>query len=565
MTHAESATRYCKDIASGKKPACRWIKLACKRHLSDLERSKTKAFPYRFDVEKAERACYFASIMPHVKGEWCFFDHETREWNTISLEPWQEFILASLFGWVKKTNGMRRFTKSSLYIPRKNAKSTLAACIGLFMFVADNEPGAEVFSGATSRKQAMEVFKTAWIMVKKCPGLAERYGITITGQTTPGPLVTEDGAKFEPVIGKPGDGASPHCSITDEYHEHPTSELVDTMTTGMGARRQPLSLIVSTAGSNLAGPCREDWKACESMLEAIDGFVDETHFAMIWTIDEAEAWDSEAALEMANPNWGISVNPEVILPALEVAKRDPREQAKFKTKHLNLWVQAKEAYYNIDQWDKLANKALKPEDFIEFPCYVGVDPASTHDLTALMQLFCLPEKRFALFGRYYLPEATINLPENQHYQTWVRGGWVTQTDGNVTDMTRLIDDADEMAVKFKVEELLTDPTRAYGIEQFMQAKGIPVVQYRQTILTMSEPMKHLDAMIRSGSIVHNGDPVLAWAISNVTGKADKKENVYPNKETPRNKIDPVIGALFCIGRAIVRPEVPAMAPGFSFY
>ena len=559
-SHYKDAEKYVAGVISGKIPACKWVKLACKRHVSDLERAKTKAFRWKFNVKQAERICNFAEMMPHVKGKWARKDPKTGEAKKLKLEPWQKFALCSLFGWVDKKTGFRRFTKCSFYIPRKNAKSTLASVIGWWFFIKDGEPGAEVYSGATSEKQAWEVFGPARRMAILEPDLVHELGVTVAARSLQAP----DGSKFEPIIGKPGDGASPHCAIIDEYHEHPTSELRDTMETGMGAREQPLSLIISTAGSNLAGPCREDWKNCETMLEGTEGFVDETHLAIIWTIDDDDDWTTEAALAKANPNWGVSVNPDVILPALAVARRDPRKQSAYLTKHLNKWVAARNAFFNIEEWNRLADPKIKPADFSEYPCILAADFASKHDLVALMQLFILPEKRYAIFGKYYLPETTINLPENQHYRTWKRGGWITETPGDITDLSFILEDAAQMVRDFQVEEMPSDPNRAWGIFPQMQAAGIPVVEYRNTVLTMSEPMKQLDAMIRAKTITHNGDPVLSWAVSNVTAKEDKKENVYPNKEDNRSKIDPVVASLFAIGRAMTRPEEGVASHGFSF-
>jgi phage terminase large subunit-like protein len=559
--HVSAAESYVSQVVSGEILSCKWLRLACERHLRDIESSKTDAFPYVFDPEKANRACAFMELLPHVKGKWAHLDPVTRKMQTVKLQPWQQFIICSIFGWVKKRDGKRRFHKARIYVPRKNGKSFFGAGVGIYMMTKDNEPGAEVYSGATTEKQAWEVFGPARQMAIKHPKLAPGLGITVNAQS----LVREkDNSKFLPVIGKPGDGASPHCAIIDEYHEHKTSELMDTMETGMGAREQPLSLVISTAGTNLAGPCREDWKACEQILENVPGFVDDSTFAIIWTIDDDDDWTTEESLQKANPNWGISVNPEVILPALAVAKRDPRKQSAFQTKHLNKWVAAKNAYFNSEDWQKLANPALKPEDLKEYPCILSADFASKHDLVALMQLFILPNKRYALFGKYYLPEDTIELPENQHYRTWKRAGWITETPGNITDLSYILEDAAQLVREYKVEEMPSDPNRAWGIFPQMQAAGIPVVEYRNTVLTMSEPMKQLDAWIRSGAIHHNGDPVLGWAISNVTAKEDKKENVYPNKEDNRSKIDPVVAALFAIGRAMTRPEEAVLAHGISF-
>lgn len=557
--HVFAAERYVSNVISGKIPVCKWVKLACLRHRRDMKAAESKKFTYVFDPSKAERTCKFLEKLPHTRGKWAEVDPITRKRPTIKLEDWQCFIVCSIFGWVKKSNGKRRFRKARIYVPRKNGKSIFGAGIGIYMLAADGEAGSEIYSGATSQKQAMEVFKTAWLMCRDTPDMLRHFGMTITGKTEPGPILLKDGSKFEPVIGKPGDGSSPHCAISDEFHEHSTAELIETMETGMGAREQPLSLVISTAGSNVAGPCREDWKACERILDNTGGFEDDTTFAIIYTIDTDDKWDSEKSLIKANPNWGVSIDPDGILAELKVARQSARKQSSFKTKYLNQWVTAKDGFYNISEWEKLGNPLLKREDFKESPSYLAGDLASKHDLVCLMQLFCLPDKRYAVFGKYYLPQATIDKPENQHYRNWKIAGWIEASGDEITDLESFKEDALAFCRDYNVEEFPFDPNRAWGVFPALEREGLPVVEYRNTILTMSEPMKELDALIRAGRIVHNGDPVLAWAISNVTGKIDHKENVYPNKESNANKIDPVVSILFALGRAMTREEQTAGA------
>jgi phage terminase large subunit-like protein len=525
-----------------------------------MEAAKTKAFPYVFDPEKANRACKFMEMLPHVKGKWALPDPKTRKMQTMNLEPWQAFVVCSIFGWVKRSTGKRRFHKARLYIPRKNGKSFFGAGIGLYMLAMDGEPGAEVYSGATSEKQAWEVFGPARQMALRFEALQKWLGVTVNAQSM---VIERDNSKFLPVIGKPGDGSSPHCAIIDEYHEHKTSELIDTMETGMGAREQPLSLVISTAGSDIAGPCREDWKACERILENTGGFDDDTTFCVIWTIDAGDQWDTEAALIKANPNWGISINAERILAELKVAQQSARKQSAFKTKYLNQWVTAKDGFFNVSEWEKLARPDIKPEDFKEYPCFLAGDLASKHDLVALMQLFCLPDRKYALFGKYYLPAATLDLPENQHYRNWQISGWIESAGDDVTDLDAFKADVLDLCRDYQVEEMPSDPNRAWGVFPALVKEGVPIVEYRNTVLMMSEPMKELDSLIRSGRIIHNGDPVLAWAIANTTGKLDKKDNVYPNKEAPQNKIDPVVAAIMAIGRAMLKEDAPA-GPAFAW-
>lgn len=428
------------------------------------------------------------------------------------------------------------------------------------MAFADDEPGAEVYSGATSEKQAWEVFRPAKEMSMAARDLIEGLEVTIAAQS----LVREyDHSRFLPIIGKPGDGASPHCAIIDEYHEHKTSELIDTMATGMGAREQPLELVISTAGADMAGPCREDWKACERLLENAGGFEDEQCFCIIYTIDQDDKWDCEEALRKANPNWNVSIIPDRLLAELKVAKQAARKQSAFKTKYLNLWVTAKEGYFNVLEWEMLA-RDIHREQFKEFPCFIAGDLASKHDLVALMQLFVLPDNRFAVFGKYFLPAAAIERPENQHYRVWQSKGLIEAAGEETVDYENYKDDARALCEAYQVVEFPYDPNRAWGVMTQLENEGLPVIEYRNTVLTMSEPMKELDALIRDGRIIHNGDPVLTWAMANVTGKEDKKENVYPNKEDKASKIDPVVSLLMALGRAMTHRSDEPGGPMFSW-
>ena len=555
--HVFDAETYVKQVISGKIPACKWVKLACERHVRDTASSITKDFPYVFDPAIAEKVCKFAEMLPHTKGKWAKKDHKTGEWAKIKLEPWQKFLLASTFGWVKKKDGKRRFLRVRWYIPRKNAKSVMGAVIGLYCLIYDKESGAEVYCGATTEKQALEVHRVMWEMIRRTPKLQKHFGIITTGKVTPGPILLPDGSRAEPVIGNPGDGASPHCAITDEYHEHKTSALLDTMETGMGARDQPLSVVISTAGSNIAGPCREDWKACERVLENTKGFEDETLFTVIWTLDKGESWATVEALQKANPNWGVSIDRDQMEAKLKTAIQRANMQSSFRTKHLNEWVATKDAYFNIEQWRALAKPEIVPEDFKDNPCYLAGDLASKHDLVCQIQLFCLPDKRYAVFGRYWIPEATLLLEENQHYRNWHISGHLEVAGEDITDLEVFKDAALEACKNFQVEEMPSDPNRAWGVYPEMEKAGVPIVEYRNTVPMFSEPLKQLDALIRSGAIIHNGDPILEWAIGNTLAKEDLKGNVYPNKENAASKIDPVVSLVMALGRAMTRDPEPS--------
>lgn len=539
----KGADKYARDVVAGRVVACRWVKLACERHLRDLKASKAKDYPYRYDGEKAARVCKFVSLLHHTKGRWAAKSERIR------LEPWQLFLTCAIFGWVRKSDGFRRFRRVFLLIPRKNGKSLLAAAWGLYMFCADREHGAEVYSGATSEKQAWEVFRPARLMAMKNPELAAYFGVEVHASNI---HVPANGSRFEPIIGNPGDGSSPSCAIHDEYHEHDTDAQVDAMRTGMGAREQPLQIIVTTAGDNLGGPCYALQQDVQTVLE---GLVDNDElFGCIWTVDKGDDWSTEDALRKANPNYGVSVFEDFLKGQLAEARLSPRKAGIFQTKHLNVWVQAREPYFNVVAWREAKNPNLSLVQFQGESVVVTLDLASKIDIASMTILHKYSAerakqrgRRYAMFNRYYLPEDTVAMPENEKYRSWEAEGHIITTPGNMIDFDRIKDDLLDLAGFLQVELVGVDPWQATQLITQLQNEGVPVVEYRQTVQNFSEPMKEFDALIRGGLIDHDGDPVTLWMLSNVVGKEDAKENVYPRKERPENKIDGAVSGIMGMG------------------
>ena len=502
-------------------------------------------------------------LLPHVKGRWA------RRRETLRLEPWQAFLTCCIFGWLRRADGLRRFRRVFLLIPRKSGKSFMAAGWGLYMFVADDEHGAEVYSGATTEKQAWMVFGAAHAMAKRTPALTQHYGIEVFASNL---HVDADGSKFEPIIGKPGDGPSSHCSIHDEYHEHDTDAQVDSMWTGMGARDQPLLVIITTAGDNLAGPCYQAQLDAQAVLE---GTVEDNElFACMWGIDPEDDWTSEAALRKANPNYDVSVSGDFLRSQQRQAINTARKQGTFRTKHLNEWVSSRVAYFNTQRWIASAVPSLSLADFRGQPCIAGLDLASKVDIAAKVLLFelerCKNEAaerlradgyRYVMFGRWYLPEETVLQPDNRHYQGWHRDGWLTVTDGQLIDFTEIKADLLDDVGTFQVENVAYDPHQATQLVNELQAEGVPVIEYRPLVLNFSEPMKTLDGLIRSQAMAHSGDPVMTWMISNVTGKHDAKDNVYPRKEREENKIDGSVALMSALG--VMMADRAAAPPSLS--
>ena len=544
-SYVAAAEKYARDVIAGRIPAGKWVQLACQRWVADRRAEKTKAFRYKFDADQASRVCRFQELLPHVKGRWARRDPKKPGANRLKLEPWQCFITCNLYGWIRKGSGFRRFRKGSVYLPRKNGKSTMAAGFGWWMFAKDGEPGAEVYSGATTEKQAWEVFGPARQMALAEPAMPEGLGVTVNASNM---VRLEDASKFEPIIGKPGDGASPHCAIVDEYHEHPTSDLYDTMLTGMGARDQPLHLVISTAGYDIAGPCYDDWLTVQKILEGT--LDDPTHFGIIYAADPDDDWTSEIAMRKANPNAGISVSIEFLQSQLRDAIGNPRKQGVFKTKHLNLWENARDAYINMQRYAECKNPKLQLASMAGQRCLIGLDLASKIDIAAVELLFPREGGRYIRFGKYYLPDETVQLPQNDHYRAWARAGLITVTEGNIIDFGRILEDLVQTAEQFDVEALAYDPFQATMLVTELMNAGLPCVEVKPTVLNLSEPMKQIDALIRARLLAHDGDPVMAWMMSNVVAKVDAKDNVYPRKEREEKKIDGFVALCMAMSRAM---------------
>lgn len=569
--HIALMEQYVDDVLSGRRVEGLRIRQACERHRRDVERTLDPEWPYTFNLELAEKAARFYERFPHLKGKWASKRLPATQ-RLLKLEPWQCFAVCSTFGWVKKERSesgrwLRRFRRVRWYIARKNGKSMMAAPLGLYMFTADGEEGAEVYSGATNEKQAWEIYGPAKQMASERKDFCQRFGVQINAKT----MVRPGGmAKFEPVIGKPGDGANVHCSLTDEYHEHETDAQLSTMETGMGSREQPISAVVSTAGDNLAGPCREDWLYCERVLDQI--VEDDSLFCLIFQPDKDDDWTSEIALMKANPNYGISINAEELRADQLRAAQEARLQNRFKIKHLNQWVQARDAYYNLERWRENARLGMKLEQFAGRRAWIALDLASKNDLASMCALIPtgikgseakpqfdgripLTNVEFAVFWKHYLPRETVDKPENDHYRTWEKEGWLTVTPGNVTDYFQIFEDLQGWNRLLDVADNAYDP--GHGAAMFVTAcmnVGLTMVEYGATVLNFSEPMKETEAAISGLRLLHNGDKVAEWALSNVVNKRDRKDNDFPNKERYENKIDPIVAKIMAMGRFLAGDE-----------
>ena len=544
--NVDKAMAWARSVLKGRVPACRFIHLAIQRHFDDVAESRGKGFPYKFDAAQAEKKLRLVQLMPHTKGEWAF------KRQLITLEPWQLFGMACTFGWLRKKDGYRRFRESYWEVPRKNGKSVIAAGVGISMFVADNEFGAEVYSGATTEKQAWEVFRPARLMVKRSPMLIEAAGIEVNASNM---NVPAQGSRFEPLIGNPGDGASPSCAIIDEFHEHDSSAQYDTMLTGMGARRQPLMFIITTAGANIEGPCYDKRR---QSIEMLDGSVpDPELFAWIWTLDEGDDWTDPKNLAKANPCMGVSVYQEYLESQLARAIRSARFTNTLKTKHLNLWVSAKAGFFNVENWKACEDTTLSLEQFEGQECVLAFDLARKLDMNSMARLFWrVIDGRthyYSVAPGFWVPEDTAFNDDNkrmaERFQAWINTGHLQVTPGAEIDYREILEDAKEANTVSPVSESPIDPHGATNLSHQLDDEGLTPVTTVQNYTNMSDPMKELEAAIQSGRFHHDGNPIMTWCIANVIGKnlPGNDDIVRPIKQGNDNKIDGAVALIMGVG------------------
>ncbi|OGA13761.1 MAG: terminase [Betaproteobacteria bacterium RIFCSPLOWO2_02_FULL_63_19] len=550
--------RYALDVTRGHIPACKWVKLACERHLADRKREAKPGYSYRFDAKAA--AAFLARLerFPHVKGQWA------KRKELIVLQPWQLFVLGVPFGWLRKRDGLRRFREIYIEVPRKNSKSTMAALVGLDMLMDQGEHGAEVYTGATTEKQAHEVFGPARLMLERSPEIREEAGAEIWAKAI---VLPADNSKFWPVIGSPGDGASPSCSIVDEFHEHATADLVDTMVSGMGSREQPMLLIITTAGSNLASPCRDKHLEAQKVLQGT--LENDELFAIIYGVDEGDDWTKPAAIRKANPNLGISVDESFLLAQQRQAVMNATYQNRFKTKHLNVWCGASVAGISAADWKRAGDPGLKLEQFKGESAIFSLDLASKLDICAFMQLFTRQQAgalHYYALGKYYIPEDTVaETRANQGaYRKWAAEGHLIVTEGAEIDFDNIREDVKEARSRVQAKEIVFDPWRATQLAHQLAKDGAVVVEMGQTARNMAQAFDELLSALKAGRFHHDGNPVLAWMAGNVTAKSVAKGVVVPSKEKPDQKIDGIVAIVMAIARAVV-VEAEAPKPKFQFF
>ncbi len=550
------ADKYIRDVVGGKIVVCKWVRLCVERHLRDLDDVKCgRRTDIRFDRKAAGRVIDFFKFLRHFKGEWAG--------EMFVLQPWQQFILWVVFGWKIKVEGfwVRRFRTVYLEEGRKNGKSTMLAGVGLYLFLADDEPGAEIFTVATKRDQAIIVHNAATNMVKASPSLRKKITVYKNNLS-----IALTNSKYEPLGADANtmDGLNPHAVIIDELHAHKSGEVWDIMETATGARRQPLQFAITTAGYDRESICWEQHEYVEKILKGV--IEDDSYFGIIFTLDEGDEWDDEKCWIKANPNLGVSVKLDKMRNDCKKAQELPSRQNTFKRKHLNLWTANETKWLDSVLWDRCGAKKLNRYDLEGRKCYGGLDLASSI-ATASFALVFPPEKegeRFKFLFRFWIPEDNMVercKRDRVPYDVWCDQGWMTATPGNVIDYAHIIYAIQEDAEFFDLAEIAYDPWGSTKIMQDLQGLGFEdpienkhaarrLIRFRQGYGSLSGPSKEFEKMILSGQFEHEGNPVMRWMIDNVIIKMDPSGNIKPDKSKSRLMIDGVVAGVMALARGL---------------
>lgn len=549
------AEKWARDVVAKRIVACKWVRLACKRHLEDLKRAKKRDWPHKFDRWHGDDVCDFIEKLPHIEGVW--------DSPTIHLEPPQIFILVVVFGWRRKVDGLRRFSSVYIEMARKGAKSTLTAGVALYCLCCEDEPGAQIIIGATTGEQAGKVFNPAKKMVEKTADLREAFGLEAWARSV---TCAETGGFIQPINakGKTQDGWNPHVGILDELHAHPDRALFDVVSSAFGARKNPLRWVITTAGFNTNGVCYEQHTYVKKVLEG--ALTAEHYFGIIFTIDEKDDPFDPKVWIKANPMLGVTPTVASMETYAADAKASPASEGEFKTKRLNVWMNAASAWLNVAQWKACGDPALSWDDFDGLDCWIGGDLADKDDITALVLAAFDTQGRLIFKPKFWLPEAVLQHPDHAEgrgpapYRTWAKEGHLNLTPGDWVDHNEIEAQVVEWIERFKPRKITFDQ---FAAAQAMASRlnedhgsgedPLAVILHKKAS-AVTDPAKELEARVKAGAsrLRHDSNPVMDWMASNVVVSRRRDETILPIKESQMspNKIDGIDALINAIAPAV---------------
>lgn len=548
--YVAAAVAYAKRAASkaNRRDFGFWVRLAARRFLNDLERAKKRDAPFYFDAWNAADVCGFIEKLPHVEGTW--------DSATICLHDSHVLFLVNLFGF-RNQDGTRRFTTAVFATARKNAKSTLAAGIGLYCQSCEGENGPQVITGATTGGQARIVFNVAKKMVEKTSALREAFGLEPFANAI---ASYPNGGSFKPINAKAStqDGLNPSCTVLDEIHAHPNHDLLNVLKSAAGARRNPLWLFLTTEGYENPGPWPEER---EFLKKVLLGLIEADHYlAFYFAVDEeslehdtAEDDDfDERAWRKANPL--MDVNPlllaEIRKAAID-AKEKPGEHAEFKIKRLNRPSSVSHGWVNLTKW-RLCGRQIPLSDLHSVPCWGGLDLASTTDLASFRLVWNL-DGLLVTHGWRFVPSAAVRRRTQRGlipFAKWVQSGHLIESGTEAIDYDVVVDTVTQLSERFQIVDVGFDTWNASQTAQKLGEAGIVLESFRQGPQSYHPAMQALEVAYLRGQFAHGNDPVLNWNASNLVAREDQNLNKAPDKRRSPEKIDDMCALLMAVGRSL---------------
>ena len=555
-TDLDPVTSYAIDVTEGEIVAGPHVRDACKRHLDDLKHAHKRGF--YFDVERVQYVLdFFEHVLVLNGGE---FEGEPY----IPL-GWQAFVIGSLFGWVNE-KGLRRFRVAYIETGKGSGKSPLAAGIGMFGLVADNEPRAEIYAAATKKDQAMILFRDAVAMVDQSPNLSKRISKSGTGEKVWNLSYPEGGSFFRPVSADDGQsGPRPHISLLDEIHEHKNGNVVKMMRAGTKGRTQALMLMITNSGHNKNSICWEyhDYgtKVASQQLE------DDAFFNYICALDEDDdPLTDENCWPKANPSLGSTIQPQYLRELVKEAKGMPSAESSVLRLNFCRWVGAESPWISSDIW---LGAEENIDDGLLFgrKCYAGIDLASTQDLTSCVFLFEPTEVDpvWRIKPYFWLPDYDLKKKSEKDgvdYLQWVKAGYLETTPGKAISKLIIAQRIVSISQDYNLIAAGYDRWRIEDLIQTLADEGqeLPLKPYGQGYKDMAPAVSEFESLLLNGSIKHNGNPVLTWCAANAVTESDAHENKKISKAKATGRVDGIVATLNAIGMTLKADDEPEPTP-----
>lgn len=535
MTRKKKYIQYAEDVLSGKIVTGHYIKLAAERFFRLMYDGR-----YEFREDKVEQVCGFISIIHHYTGK--------HAGKPFVLEAWQEWIVASMYGFYLRGTNERLVQSAYIEMARKQGKSAFASALCLYHLIADGEMNAEVYMAANSKDQAKVSFNMASNFSKMLdPGkeFLDPYRDTIKYERTLSFLkvLAADSSKL--------DGPNASMYLIDEYHAAKNSGVKDVLQSSQGMRENPMAVIITTAGFDRLGVCYQYREMCTEVVSGLKE--DDTLFIAIYCLDKEDDWKDEAVWVKSNPNLGVTVQTKYLKTQVRKAINTPSDEVGIKTKNLNIWCDAEKTWIK-DDYILSASANVNLEEYNGLDCFIGVDLSSTSDLTSFSVMIPTTEKMvWKTF--YFLPEAALTEKRfKELYGEWARQGALCITPGNVVDYDFILNKIIEIG---QILNIVTIGYDSWNATQFVincTEKGLPMEPYSQSIGNFNKPTKELERLLLSGVAVIDNNIITRHCFRNVVMARDKNGNTKPSKQYEEKKIDGVIAMIEALGVYLMCPR-----------